>query len=87
MIKPKEKRFHPGDLALIRSDEDPVGPHHSQSEWTPAIIIDSREMSVHVMDRPKRIVDTVQYRVYSDGKRKIVYDEEIYEFSNGAINN
>ena len=91
-IKGKEKRFNPGELVLIRSDggnqsSKSWSPHRGQQQWSPAVIISCREMSVHVMDRPKRIVDTFEYRVFSEGKKKILYEEEIYKLSNDAVNN
>ena len=91
-IKGKEKRFNPGELVLIRSNGGSQSNKSwdyqaSTQQWSPAVIISCREMSVHVMDRPKRIVDTFEYRVFSDGKKKILYEEEIYKLSNDAVNN
>ena len=46
-----------------------------------------REISLHTMDRPKRIIDTIEYRVIIDGIKKILYEEEIYDFSDVLVNN
>ena len=91
-IKNKEKRFNPGELVLIRSDSGDQSSNQwsyraNTQHWTPAVIISCREMSVHVMDRPKRIVDTFEYRVFSEGKKTILYEEDIYKFSNDTVNN
>ena len=77
MIKSKEKRFRPGELVVVGT---------GKKMYSAAIIIDGRETSLHVMDRPKKIVDTVQYRVFVDGKKKIMFDEEIYKFSKDIVN-
>tara|TARA_Y100000310_G_C20115947_1_gene549274 strand:+ start:82 stop:321 length:240 start_codon:yes stop_codon:yes gene_type:complete len=76
-MKLKEKRFEPGDLVVVDA---------GKGIYSTAVIIDGRETSLHIMDRPKRIVDTVQYRVFVDGKKKIMFDEEIYKLSEDVVN-
>ena len=93
MIKEKEKRFRPGELVVVRIDDNTWKESHSgprdrsdKKRYSTAIIIDGRETSLHVMDRPKKIIDTILYRVFVCGKRKSIFDEEIYKFSEDMIN-
>jgi hypothetical protein len=80
MIYKKNKKFTNGDLVEVRCHM-PTSKNPYRFVWLPAVILDGRHVSMHIMDRPVKIVDTVNYSVISSGKKQVFREEDIRKIS------
>jgi len=80
MIQEKEKKFTCGDLVEVRCHA-PTSKDPNRFAWLPAVILDGRHVSMHVMARPIKIIDTIEYSVISRGKKQTFHEEDIRKIS------
>jgi|MDTB01.1.fsa_nt_gb hypothetical protein len=72
----KTPKFKPGDLVEVRSHVPSSRPPY-EVVWSPAVIVNSRTSSMHVMDRPVKIVDVIEYQVIKSGLGERYKEEDI----------
>jgi len=73
MKRVKKQKFKRGDLVLARISTK----WKENQSFKPGVVVYGNEVSFHVMDRPKRIVDTFQYGIIIEGKISSFYEEDI----------
>ncbi len=71
-----DPKFEIGQIVELKSDyiEYRKDLPESKDDTVRGIVVSSRTQSVHVMDRPKKIIDTVRYVLLVNGRD--VYCEE-----------